>query len=198
MEVTLNIYSSGDVQQVPMTSDRLTIGRGSTSNVPLNDEGLSRLHVSIHRDGDRVWILDEGSTNGSKVNGISVPPVGTPLNDGDEIFIGNHTTIVISFVSASEVIPTAEADQFYAESPATESNAPDSGLPWSLKLSLLFAAVVILIAGVALAARSFGVGSSHKTSREDNTSLPVLTETPIPSGSVTGGFAQIVFANESG
>src|SRR5262245_14782785 len=96
VEVTLTIHSPEGTQQMPLAEGRLTIGRKEAAALMINDEGLSRLHASLHREGDRVWVLDEGSTNGSFVNHRPVPPNGTPLADGDEIFIGNHTSIRIS------------------------------------------------------------------------------------------------------
>jgi hypothetical protein len=57
---------------------------------------LSRLHASINRQGDRVWILDEGSTNGTYVNGKPVSPKGTLLTDADEISIGDQTTLIVA------------------------------------------------------------------------------------------------------
>jgi len=165
MEVSFTIYSSDDVKQVVMHSDRLTIGRDSASTVPLNDDGLSRLHASIHKDGDRIWILDERSTNGSFVNGVPVPPVGTPLRNGDEISIGNHTTIVVSFSFAPAAVPVAPIDDFAQPPglPATENAGTVSYLP--LKLSLAFAALVILVAGVALVSRAFRETSDDKPRR---------------------------------
>ena len=100
IEVTLAIQSLEGFKQVPLTGDRLTIGRGETADLPIEDQGLSRLHASIHREGDRVWILDEGSTNGSYLNGTLVPPTGAALRDGDQIRIGG-AAIAVSFVSAS-------------------------------------------------------------------------------------------------
>src|SRR5262249_4877678 len=139
------------------------------------------------RDGDRIWVLDEGSTNGTTVNGVAVPPMGTPLRDGDQISIGNHTTIVVSFSSAPAVTPMVEMDwqdPAYFQNPVAPVAAASSGLPLSLKLSLVFAAVVILVAGVALVARSFSGGeSAHKTSRQDDPWPPISSETPVPSPS---------------
>jgi hypothetical protein len=55
----------------------------------IEDDGLSRVHASIHRNEEAVWILDEQSTNGSYVNGLLVQPGGTLLRDGDSISLGN-------------------------------------------------------------------------------------------------------------
>src|SRR5438105_9653804 len=96
MEVPVIIHSSDGATEGPLTGSRLTLGRAEPADVVINDQSLSRVHASINRDGDRVWIIDEGSTNGSLVNGAAVPAFGTPLRDGDEIYLGN-TTIVVSF-----------------------------------------------------------------------------------------------------
>src|SRR6185312_7592386 len=94
VEVKLTIYSATDSREFQMTGDQVSLGRGDVT-LKLNDDGLSRLHATIYRDGDRVWILDEGSTNGTSVNGALVLPAGLPLKDGDEIAIGNDTAIAV-------------------------------------------------------------------------------------------------------
>jgi pSer/pThr/pTyr-binding forkhead associated (FHA) protein len=179
MEVTLNIYTSGDVKQVPMNSDRITVGRGSTASVSLEDEGLSRLHISIHRDGDRLWVLDEGSTNGSLVNGVQVPPAGTPLKEGDEISIGNHTSILVSFNPGA--VPAPPIRTSASDSSNVQVNEVHSSSTAALKLSLLFAALVILIAGVALAAHSFRSKPNESTSNNKETALVQPSSEPVKS-----------------
>lgn len=94
---TLRIETPHGTKRVPVSRDLITIGRGETAFLAIDDEGLSRLHATIHRDGDRIWIVDENSTNGSFVNEREVPQTGAPLADGDEIRIGNDTVIVVEF-----------------------------------------------------------------------------------------------------
>lgn len=95
MEVTLDVNSPQGAQQISVTEERFTIGRSDKVSLMIDDDGLSRVHASINREGDHIWVLDEGSTNGSSVNGSVVPPTGLPLRDGDQILIGNHTSIVV-------------------------------------------------------------------------------------------------------
>ena len=97
VEVKLTIYSASDSREFQMTGDQVSLGRGDVT-LKLSDDGLSRLHATIYRDGDRVWILDEGSTNGTSVNGALVPAAGLPLKDGDEIAVGNDTAIAVRIV----------------------------------------------------------------------------------------------------
>src|SRR5438046_5059207 len=99
MKVTLIIHSVDGAREVPLPGSRLTLGRTEPADLVINDQSLSRVHASINRVGDRVWIIDEGSTNGSIVNGATVPASGTPLRDGDEIYLGT-TTLVVTFIDS--------------------------------------------------------------------------------------------------
>jgi pSer/pThr/pTyr-binding forkhead associated (FHA) protein len=99
LEVILTYQNEEGSQQIVLEEGKITFGRGSDADYRFNDNGLSRLHASIHREGDNVWILDENSTNGTFVNGEKVRPGGTPLRHGDEILIGNRTVIKVKAFS---------------------------------------------------------------------------------------------------
>lgn len=98
VEITFTIQSRDGTNQATLTKDRLTIGRSVSADIHIDDTGLSDLHSSIHRQDEKVWILDENSESGSYVNGKLVPAHGTPLADGDEISIGNATTIFVTVI----------------------------------------------------------------------------------------------------
>ncbi len=69
--------------------DDTSIGRSSACTIQLLDEKVSRLHSTIKQDGER-WVLhDEGSSNGTGLNGrLLVEP--TSLSPGDEVAVGNN------------------------------------------------------------------------------------------------------------
>lgn len=73
------------------------IGRSRVSDLVLPEAEVSRRHARIDliNDGDgrkAIYLVDEGSTNGSHVNGHSLPPhVAWALSDGDAVRIGPHT-----------------------------------------------------------------------------------------------------------
>lgn len=76
------------------TGDRFTlgehivsIGRRPESNIVLADPNVSRSHAEIRPQGDGFLLVDLGSTNGTKVNGVRVSQ--HMLVDGDEIAFGN-------------------------------------------------------------------------------------------------------------
>ncbi|XZE55121.1 FHA domain-containing protein [Planctomycetaceae bacterium SH139] len=47
----------------------ITIGREEGNSIQLNDERVSRCHLKIQQDSDRIVLTDLDSTNGTKVNG---------------------------------------------------------------------------------------------------------------------------------
>ena len=77
----------------------LTIGRNGAKamlSVP-NDGKLSGLHATLAKQGNAMLITDNGSTNGTKVNGNKIETgVPTALNQNDAVTLGS-TTYTISW-----------------------------------------------------------------------------------------------------
>lgn len=65
----------------------LLIGRQSDCDIVVNDANVSRRHAEIRPHGDGFLLVDLGSTNGSRVNGMSVRD--RELRDGDELQFGS-------------------------------------------------------------------------------------------------------------
>lgn len=74
---------------LPLTAGRHTIGRLPHCDLHIDDSTVSREHAAVVRRGDRWWVLDLGSTNGTRINGIVAAE--HPLADGDEIEVGEVT-----------------------------------------------------------------------------------------------------------
>ncbi|MHB8598888.1 MAG: FHA domain-containing protein [Ktedonobacteraceae bacterium] len=75
--------------------DSLSIGRSRESDIFLEDLAVSRLHASIVNMGNGSYALkDEGSANGTKVNGQLVNKYQTyPLQEGDRIQLGQTVLV---------------------------------------------------------------------------------------------------------
>jgi len=75
--------------------DSLSIGRSRESDIFLEDLAVSRLHASIVSMGNGNYALkDEGSANGTKVNGQVVNKYQTyPLQEGDRIQLGQTVLV---------------------------------------------------------------------------------------------------------
>ena len=78
-----------------MHKDTLSIGRSRESDIFLEDLAVSRLHASIINLGNNNYALrDEGSANGTKVNGLQVAKYQPhPLQEGDKIQLGQTVLV---------------------------------------------------------------------------------------------------------
>jgi pSer/pThr/pTyr-binding forkhead associated (FHA) protein len=89
-----------DPQTITLDQPRVVIGRGAHVDVRLPSRAVSDQHAMVRVDGPDVSIIDEGSTNGTRVNGVAIARGRRKfLRDGDEIGVGDYA-IKVSFVIA--------------------------------------------------------------------------------------------------
>lgn len=93
------------------------LGRDWECRIVLNDPQCSRMHAKVVRNEDGWWIRDNGSSNGTFVNGQVVGEAR--LMDGTEVRVGNS---VFSFIDKAVAVP-AQAGLLSAE-----SNSSSGGL----------------------------------------------------------------------
>ncbi len=114
-EVTLRVIDGADRGRVYNGLDTpVTIGREEGNIVQLNDDRVSRFHLKIQEDQDRVVLTDLESTNGTKVNGEEIQL--RILRHGDMICVGRS---ILLFGSPSEIegrVSTLRGDLADAES----------------------------------------------------------------------------------
>ncbi|MCL4878284.1 MAG: FHA domain-containing protein [Anaerolineae bacterium] len=100
----------GDTSTIFAFSHAVTVGRPLSpetprdpfmDHIPLNvtdavQHGVSRKHIQITRENNRVWVTDLESDNGTRLNGYPVTPGQKRLlRDGDELYLGNLRIQVI-------------------------------------------------------------------------------------------------------
>jgi Protein of unknown function (DUF3662)/FHA domain len=78
-----------DGSRISIGTQSLVLGRLPECAVVVDDPNVSRRHAEIRRRGSDVVVVDLGSTNGTRVNGIRVKE--QLLKDGDEIEVGTST-----------------------------------------------------------------------------------------------------------
>ncbi len=106
---TLHIIDSG--QLIPLDErkeyslGRVNEGQPVTPDIDLGpyrafENGVSRIHAVIKRIENRAIIIDQGSSNGTFVNGVRLSAqVETPLQNGDMIALGKlKFQILLSYI----------------------------------------------------------------------------------------------------
>jgi hypothetical protein len=103
-ELPMLIMQDGDQigQEWLLEGNTVSIGREEDNEVVLPDRRISRRHAVIEREGDRYYIRDCGSKNGTFVNG-NLLQARVPLKDGDAIQIA--TGFTLTFVDAGATTP---------------------------------------------------------------------------------------------
>ncbi|MCC6644813.1 MAG: GGDEF domain-containing protein [Polyangiaceae bacterium] len=93
-----------------LTRDRTTtIGRARECDVCLSERGLSRVHAAIELYGDVPSLVDRGSRNGTRVEGVRVEGK-RPLRSGDKISLGPSAMLRFTWLSSDEA---AALDRLY-------------------------------------------------------------------------------------
>jgi pSer/pThr/pTyr-binding forkhead associated (FHA) protein len=89
--------AAGDAGEVSYELDqaRIAIGRSAGADVRLPHLSVSESHATLEQAPGGYSVRDEGSTNGTRVNGVAlVPQRARALKEGDQIEIG---TFVLGF-----------------------------------------------------------------------------------------------------
>jgi pSer/pThr/pTyr-binding forkhead associated (FHA) protein len=91
-QITLRVLDGADRGQVyDSITTPVTIGREEGNTVQLNDERISRFHIKIQEDHDKVVLTDLESTNGTRVNGeetqLRILRYGDVINVGRSVLL---------------------------------------------------------------------------------------------------------------
>jgi hypothetical protein len=112
--ITLRVLDGADRGRVfQELATPVTIGREEGNSLQLNDERVSRFHVKIQEDQDKIVLTDLESTNGTKVNGEDIQL--RILRYGDIISLGRS---VLLFGSREQIAERLAALRGEASSPA--------------------------------------------------------------------------------
>ncbi|MEW6666897.1 MAG: FHA domain-containing protein [Thermodesulfobacteriota bacterium] len=119
----------GSFKLVPETE--YLVGRHSENNIVISDHNVSRRHLKVQVKGERYFITDLHSKNGTFVGGQDIKP-GTPteVNEGVPIVIG---TTVLGFgeICRTCLKPFLDSDVFFSE-----GGKRRGGIEWNKVMSL--------------------------------------------------------------
>ena len=128
----LQILNGEDIGKViPLENGTSIIGRGVNAQVRLVDNGVSREHAKVIVSDDVVNLVDNGSTNGTYINGAPVD--AGILRDGDRIHVGPDVTLQFVYLN-----PDAQSDTSLPE-PRVEPEEPVPLSPRELEVAQLVA-----------------------------------------------------------
>ena len=97
--VTLRVLHGADRGRVfDHLAVPVTIGREEGNTIQLNDERISRYHLKLQEDNDKIVLTDLESTNGTRVNGEDIQV--RIIRDGDMIAVGRS---LLLFGSRSDI-----------------------------------------------------------------------------------------------
>ncbi|MBY5163987.1 FhaA domain-containing protein [Salsipaludibacter albus] len=83
-DVRLEVVATGQV--LDLVTGRYTIGRLATCDLPVDSTTVSREHAALLKRNDTWWVVDLGSTNGTRVNGVRASE--HPVRPGDTLKVG--------------------------------------------------------------------------------------------------------------
>ena len=93
MSSHLEVWKPSGRELIPLTGQRVTVGKASTNEVALgHDETVSRLHAVLENLGFAWSIRDMGSRNGTYLNGEPITAERV-LRSGDEVRVGKSRLI---------------------------------------------------------------------------------------------------------
>jgi pSer/pThr/pTyr-binding forkhead associated (FHA) protein len=135
VRVTLRVLDGADRgRNFDSLDTPVTIGREEGNVIQLNDERVSRFHVKIQSDGDRLVLTDLESTNGTRVNGEDVRL--RVLKSGDLIQLGRSLVLVGSREQIEKrlaELPSQDSKGWlwFRRNRSAEESSSESGNPWT-------------------------------------------------------------------
>lgn len=115
--LTLELTEDGKTQTLQFPQDQITIGRSRENVIVVKNRKASRLHAKIECIDGTYQITDQGSGNGTKVNGEKVN--FQLLSANDEIKIGDAVLVLKSIDEAAEAPPVSEDSEISLEDAET-------------------------------------------------------------------------------
>jgi adenylate cyclase len=126
-----------------LRSGKTTIGRTEDNDISIPQQGLSRLHAEVRVMGDQIEVVDQGSRNGTFVNGVRTNRAR--LKVGDVLRLGDVALTLAAGEGGDAGNPTLTSDihtlyfpRHKIEAPA-DSTGPESRLAVLLQASQLLA-----------------------------------------------------------
>ena len=176
------------------TAPRQVIGRGEECDISVNHPSVSRVHAEVHALGDgRYELVDSGSANGIRVNGVELPR--GLLDSRDMIELGD---VVFKFIPAGDVyVPGADESQQISSLGGFEAASGEArGMATGAKVLIGLGAAALLgtliLVAVSRGEEPADVTLSAPKSEQTDASAKLLSEANalLDQGDVVGARAR--------
>jgi len=107
----LQISSGEHTGQTFLLEGPMTIGRDTGSQIRINDPSISRKHATIEQRDGVFYIVDLGSHNGTRLNGL--PVTESPLPDSCKLHFGSvlaEFNVISAEASVPATVPAESAE----------------------------------------------------------------------------------------
>lgn len=133
--ITLQVLDGADRGRVyDEMATPVTIGREEGNSIQLNDERVSRYHLKIQEDQEKVVLTDLESTNGTKVNGEEIQL--RILRFGDVISVGRSVLLFGSREQIADRLARLRGSEQLSAGTIGSEDAAQSALAASLDYEL--------------------------------------------------------------
>lgn len=173
----------------------LTIGRTPDNTISFPDDtNISRNHARIEQRDDGFFVVELGSSNGTKLNGVAITGEHQ-LQNGDYLIMGHSSVVVFTIVEDNEqedeADETAEAEESSPE--PTEEQKKSNKKMMAGAAGALTLAVAVGAGAFYFASGSACAATAKIISPEPGDTITQATEIEVDSEN-TGCVAQAVFS----
>ena len=135
------IAGPGQGQEYVLAGQRAVIGRGEECEIAINHPSVSRVHAEVRPIGDgRYEIVDLGSANGVRVNGVELP--NSLLDARDVVELGD---VIMKFLPAGETYIPGDGETFHPPPVASGGGRMSTWSKVGIGAGLVVAAGAVLL-----------------------------------------------------
>jgi len=88
------VAKSGKGGVVVGRDDAITVGSAAGNSLVIGDRRVSRHHLEIYRNADRIGVRDLGSTNGTRIGPVLLEDAAISVESGTSVKIGGAEVVV--------------------------------------------------------------------------------------------------------
>jgi DNA-binding NtrC family response regulator len=183
------VVRSGDSRgaEASATEAPLTVGTAESNDLVLSDPTVSRFHLTIRRQGDRIRLTDQGSTNGTHIGGVEVRSGSVDVVAGTIVNIGATELVV----DDGEVVVVEGGPQAFG---ALLGPSPAMQLVFSSAAKVAATEVPVLILGESGTGKELLARAIHDHSPRADEPFVIVDCAAIPPNL----FESVLFGHERG